>query len=449
MGDDYSDTVLRQEGGVELLESILYNCSVYGSPLSSYANKPKRTSIAKMAYYFEKEICDSHSTHFQGEKERSHSILVVTSTHDKVCELLNEGDFQSLIRSNKDAFIMPLMVAKDAQKSRKKDLKSRKNDLIRQTGLDNTKTHYYDLDYRGGWSDLNKREKGNLSVGQIVEHNGAFYALLLEKNGRSDPSDESSGVWEKIEGDDNQLEITSIDLYYGKSILSELDNQATSGGLAKWRLGKNEMQKTEIGMVFCSLGDALELTSNEHKFDAILIDEHAILLKQLHCSPTKKRKNENDIGYFQKLQKLLLALSKFKLCVRIVSGIASAKTLELPHKRSSARRDKDFNQLILKTKISKFLTLFRKEANRIIDSQKTCKNEKNEKKEIRINAIEILKQNDYGRTEEGTAPEIWKHILELRTLNKDQEKIEKDCGKGWWEKFYRDLNRATYFLCFD
>lgn len=435
--EDYDiDTVPHQIGGVELLENILYNSSVYGSPLSALANQPKRTSIAKMAYYFEKEICDSHSTYFKGKK-RSRSVLVVTSTHDKVCELLNQTDFHSLIRSTRDVFIMPLMFAKDPKDPRKKA-------LIKKTGLGNTKKHYYDLDYRGGWSGLTKRERKNISIGQIVECNGEFYALSTEKSGQKDPSDGSTNVWKKIEGDNHQLEITSIDLYYGKSILAELENQAKSGGLAHWRLGRNEMQRTEIGMVFCSLDDAVSLTSkdNQHKFDAILIDEHAIL-KQLHCSTTKKRKN--NTGYFQNLQKLL-ALSRFSLCVRIVSGIASAKTLELPRKKRSTRRDKDFNQLELKTKISKFLTLFRKEANRIIDSQKACNNEK---KEMKINAIEFLKENGYGRTEEGTADEVWKHILELKNINQNKDKIEKDYGRSWWENVYRDLNRATYFLCFD
>ena len=153
-------------------------------------------------------------------------------------------------------------------------------------------------------------------------------------------------------------------------------------------------------------------------------------------------------GYFENLPKLV-GLSSAELCVRVVSNPVGVETVPMEWDRSSVlssrkipSEDKETQRLKLKLEFSKFLKSFRKSANARLQSSVlsgACGNR-----------VKALRQSGFGQEESSTPGDLWQGICEFRDKNHSTKlkETEKTFGKDWWRRFYEDIDKATWGLCF-
>ena len=406
------------------------------------------SSVAKLAYYFEKEIQSSRIL-----DAGSRSILVVTSNRERIYELLSESDFQDLWGLG-DALVLPVFINGDEKKT---EDWHRANPKIQ-------KTVYTKLVYQGPWEENRKY----LPANKIMDLDGKYYTnpnILQHPIPRPGSPGGSSAWKECTENIIDRLPHT-VNFFNHSSIRMWLETHVKSGGLARWRLDPNKFQSTKMAIVLCTYSDVLRHKDGlaaaveeyeEFKFDAVILDEDDILAMPEPTEQSKKRSRSGGgataegrmkNGYFENLPKLV-GLSSAELCVRVVSNPVGVETVPMEWDRSSVlssrkipSEDKETQRLKLKLEFSKFLKSFRKSANARLQPSVlpgSCGNR-----------IEVLRESGFGQEESSTPGDLWQRICEFRDKNHSTklQETEKTFGKDWWRRFYEDIDKATWGLCF-
>ena len=436
----------------------------------------KWASIGKIAYHFEKEIQQRDIW----PSTRSNSILVITSTRQKMYELLKAEDFLEEW-DNGDACILPTL---HAVKQERKDVEIEVNKLCKQCNIVND--HYWELPYWGPW-----KNNCTYQPGKVVKYGGEgkSYYKALKRSSKKDPENYPD-YWEATIGSNNrQTKCRRMHFFHDRDFKTWLTNEKRDGGLANWRLDRSEQQTKEVlAIVFCTYKDALEhllnatiddednddvkeksrgdkkkkkLTKKLFLFDAVIMDENDILAMKI---PSRKRSRssepkapENKAGYFENLKKII-KLSQTELCVRVVPSPVGENTMRMEWEHycaflsrtdESDSDDEEEGQSDIKKKRSRKaeFDIKRKawwsryvatvtKAQHIVLGR--CRN------------TSSYKQGSKKLEEKHCInfPGLWNKLEEIQEMAKpnskggSRDKQIADLGKVWWDKQMAELKRA-------